>query len=115
MRRPDPSKGQVWLVDLNPTRGHEQAGVRPVLIVSSDLLNASPTDLVFAIPLTTRQRDVPTHVPMNPPEGGVSRPSFAKCEDLRSISKERLARYLGMASFSTMMMVAERLRILLDL
>lgn len=115
MKRTDPAKGQVWLVDLNPTRGHEQAGVRQVLIVSSDLLNASPADLVFAVPLTSRQRNVPTHVPVNPPEAGLNRRSFAKCEDLRSISKQRLARYLGVASSSTMMMVAERLRILLDL
>jgi mRNA interferase MazF len=34
-----PARGEVWLADLNPTWGHEQAGRRPVLVVSDDLFN----------------------------------------------------------------------------
>ncbi len=37
-----PGRGEVWLADLNPTRGHEQAGRRPVLVVSEDLFNRGP-------------------------------------------------------------------------
>ena len=43
-----PLHGEVWLVDLNPTRGQEQAGKRPVLVVSTNGFNKSPADLVVA-------------------------------------------------------------------
>jgi len=41
-----PRRGEVWLADLGPTRGHEQAGRRPVLIISDDIFNRGPADLV---------------------------------------------------------------------
>ena len=110
-----PSRGQIWEVNLNPTRGHEQAGIRPALIVSVDGFNHGPAELVVVVPLTTTARGIPFHVPMLPPEGGVRRPSFIKCEDVRSISRERLVAPWGVASPGTMAMVADRLRILLDL
>src|ERR1700686_4436956 len=90
-----PSRGDVWLADLNPVRGREQAGMRPCLIVSVDLFNQSPADLVIVVPLTTRARGIRTHVPIDPPEGGVREKSFIKCEDVRSISSERLTSRWG--------------------
>jgi len=42
-----PGRGEVWLADLDPTRGHEQAGRRPVLVVSDDIFNRGPADLVI--------------------------------------------------------------------
>ena len=59
MGRPDPSRGAVWLVDLNPTKGHEQAGIRPGLVVSNDIFNHGPAGLVVLLPLTTRDRQIP--------------------------------------------------------
>jgi mRNA interferase MazF len=43
---PTPNRGEVWLVDLNPIRGREQAGRRPALVVSVDEFNNGPADLV---------------------------------------------------------------------
>jgi len=40
----------MWLADLDPTRGHEQAGRRPVLVVSDDIFNRGPADLVIILP-----------------------------------------------------------------
>ena len=110
-----PSRGQVWEVDLNPTRGHERAGRRPALIVSVDAFNHGPAGLVVVLPITTTARGIPLHVPAGPPEGGVRRPSFIKCEDVRSISIERLVAPWGLVSPHTMNSVADRLRIVLDL
>ena len=45
-----PNRGEIWLADLNPTRGHEQAGVRPVLIISTNTFNHGRADLVFVLP-----------------------------------------------------------------
>ena len=109
------SRGDVWEVNLNPTRGHEQAGIRPALVVSVDTFNRGAAGLVVVLPITTMARGIPFHVPLIPPEGGVRRPSFIKCEDVRSISRERLIAPWGSVSGNTMNTVDDRLRILLDL
>lgn len=111
----DPARGDVWLADLNPTRGHEQAGMRPVLVVSHDVFNAGPADLVIVLPITSTYRGIPTHVPMRPPEGGVRAESYILTEGVRSISKSRLVRRWGRAGGRTLAAVADRLRILMDL
>ena len=87
----------VWLADFNPTRGHEQAGRRPVLVVSEDLFNRGPAGFV------------------HPPEGGVKGPSSILCEAVRSISVERLVGRWGAVSRQTLAVVEDRLRILLRL
>ena len=110
-----PSRGEVWLADLNSTRGHEQAGKRPCLIISVDLFNHGPAGLVIVAPLTTKVKNIPFHVLLSPPEGGVTAPSYIKCEDVRSIAKERLERRWGAISPQTMALVEDRLRILLSL
>lgn len=109
------SRGEVWLVDLNPTRGHEQAGTRPALVVSADQFNHGPAGLVIVVPMTTTERRIPLHVLVDPPEGGLNRRSFIKCEDVRSVSEQRLVRRLGVVSPDTLARVADRLRIVLDL
>lgn len=109
------SRGEVWLVDLNPTRGHEQAGRRPALVVSSDIFNHGPAGLVVLIPMTTRDRRIPLHIRIDPPEGGVRKPSFVKCEDVRSVSTTRLVERWGQVSSQTLVRVGDRLRILLEL
>lgn len=111
----EPSRGEVWLVDLNPSRGHEQAGVRPGLVVSVNLFNHGPAELVVLLPLTGIAKGIPFHVEVNPPEGGVKVNSFIKCEDVRSVAKERLSRRWGKVSGSTLAAVEDRLRILLGL
>ena len=57
-----PLRGEVWLVDLNPTRGREQAGKRPVLVVSTNGFNKSPADLVVIAPITSKDKSIPWHV-----------------------------------------------------
>ncbi len=111
----EPSRGEIWLVNLDPTQGHEQAGKRPGLVVSVDLFNHGPAGLVVIIPMTTRARGIPFHVKVQPLEGGLDRPSFIKCEDVRSITKARLVEFLGRVTEDTLAEVEDRLRILLDL
>lgn len=111
----DVARGDVWLVDLNPVRGHEQAGTRPCAVASIQAFNRGPAGLLVVIPLTTTDRGIPLHVEVQPPEGGVRRRSFIKCEDIRSIARDRLIERWGALSQSTLAEVADRLRILLDL
>jgi mRNA interferase MazF len=110
-----PAQGDVWEVDLNPTVGREQAGRRPVLIASANSLNLSQRGLLIVAPVTSTIRGFPTHIPVNPPEGGLTKPSAIMTEQVRSISKGRLIRRLGAVSAGTMNQVKRNLEIVFDL
>ena len=110
-----PKRGDVWLVNLDPTQGREQAGRRPALVVSTDLFNASPAELVIVLPITSKDKGIRSHVRIESPEGGLKAVSFAKCEDVRSVSVSRLKKRWGQVSRDTFESVEDRLRILLEL
>lgn len=112
---PLPLRGEVWMLDFDPTRGHEQAGTRPTLVISVDAFNAGSADLIIVVPITSRSKGVRSHVAVEPPDGGLSVASYIKCEDVRSVAKERLHRRLGHISVATMAEVEDKLRILLNL
>jgi mRNA interferase MazF len=108
-----PRRGEVWLTDLSPVRGHEQAGRRPVLIVSDDLFNQGPAGLVIVLPITSTVRGIPSHVEVAPPEGGLKVKSAVLCEGVRSISIDRLHSCWGQISPRTMVAVENALRFLM--
>lgn len=81
---------QVWFADLGTPVGHEQRGRRPVVVVSSQFHARLPNDVVLVVPLTTRNRALPHHVCISSTESGLSRPSWARTEDLYSISLGRM-------------------------
>ena len=108
-------RGEVWYADLDPVRGHEQAGHRPVLVVSATAFNKGPAGLVIVLPMTTRDRGIPMQVSVDPGEGGVSQRSLIKCEDIRSVDQRRLTKRIGSVSEGTMAMVRANLRTLLEL
>jgi mRNA interferase MazF len=112
---PRPVRGEIWMIDLDPTRGHEQAGHRPGLVISADAFNAGPAGLVIVLPLTSKRKAVRSHVPVDPPEGGLRQQSFIKCEDVRSVALERLSKRLGRVAPATLEAVEFRLRILMEL
>jgi mRNA interferase MazF len=105
----------VWLVDFGDPVGHEQAGRRPAVVVSADPLNASRAGVVVVVPTTTAVRGLPSHIEIDPGESGLDEVSYAKCEDIKSISDERLIARLGVASDDAMFQIARALRFLLDL
>ncbi len=110
-----PNRGEIWLADLDPTRGREQAGRRPVLVVSVSAFNQSKAGLVVIVPVTSTARGIPWHVNVTPPAGGVRNASFLMCEALRSVSTDRLVKRWGILPSSVLEEVEDRLRILLDL
>ena len=109
-----PRRGEIWWVDLNPTRGHEQSGKRPGLVISDDIFNEGPAELVVVLPLTTRDKKIPVHEKIIPPEGGLADISYIKCEDIRSVSKKRLSARIGKVEERTMLAVQEKIKILLS-
>jgi len=111
----EPLRGEVWDVDLSPIVGHEQAGFRPALVLSVDLFNQGPAELVVVIPITRTHRKIRWHVAVQPPEGGLTSESFVQSENVRSVSKQRLKRRRGRVSAATMEQIEDRVRILLGL
>lgn len=103
------------MIDFGTPVGHEQAGRRPAVIVSADLLNQGPSGVVVVVPLTTARRDLPSHVEVDVGESGLAHISYAKCEDVKSVSEQRLVTRLGVVTPDSMFAIGRILRFLLDI
>lgn len=97
-------RGDIVWVDWSPARGSEQAGRRPALIVQTDAANANPRyPNTIVVTLSTSGRDVPSHVAIEPTkENGLRERSFAKCEQVLTLSKDRLEERMGRAEDAVM-------------
>jgi mRNA interferase MazF len=94
-------RGDVYLADLNPTKGSEQSGRRPVLIYQNDrLIQAGQT--VIVIPFTTnlKRRNLPSCVLIPAPEGGLKEDSVALCHQIRALDRSGILDYWGSLSVS---------------
>ena len=86
---------EIWQVNLNPTKGSEQAGFRPVVIISGNLMNQY-LNVVIVCPLTSRLKNYKGHVILQPTEqNGLSQTSEILNIHARSISKDRLVKKIG--------------------
>ena len=90
----NPRKDEVWLVDFGDPIGREQAGCRPAVIVSVNSLNESQAGVVIVVPITRSRRNLPSHVELEP-GSGLTEVSYAKCEDVKSVSEYRLITRIG--------------------
>ncbi len=105
-------QGEVWFADLKPIRGPEQAGRRPVLVVSVDQLGTGPSEFAIVVPLTRTERPSPLYVVIEPPGGGVRDTSYAMPEMVRSLSRGRLVERWGRVGADTLETVIARVRVL---
>lgn len=88
-------EGQIWWATPTPTVGREQAGRRPVVIVSGQEYHDTVTTRALVVPVTTRDRGWPNHVRLTG-RTGLDNPSWAMTEQVRVISRERLAAPVGL-------------------
>lgn len=96
LKKNSPLQGEVWLFDPDPVQGNEIGKkIRPALIVSNNFMNKGPSGLIIVIPISSKDKRIPSHIRIDPPQGGFKVPSFALCEQVRSISKSRLVKLLG--------------------
>ena len=107
-------RGEIWLVDFGEPIGREQAGRRPGVVVSADRLNESLAGVVIVVPCTTTYRGLPSHVELDPQTSGLDAVSYAKCEDVKSVSDQRLVVRLGTANDEALFALSRALRFLLD-
>ena len=101
-------RGEIRWADLNPTRGHEQAGLRPVLILSQDVFNDS-SGTVIAVALTSREPKAAFPLTLESKATGLPKRSWIKISQIRTLSVERIGRRLGRASHLEMHRVIEGL------
>ncbi|MBD1804697.1 type II toxin-antitoxin system PemK/MazF family toxin [Microcoleus sp. FACHB-SPT15] len=84
-------RGEIYFVNLNPVQGREQAGQRPVLVLSIDEINRLP--LVVIVVVGTKgeniQRDYPTNVRVSPAESGLPIETVFLCFQIRSLDPRR--------------------------
>ncbi len=106
-------RGEIWFANLDPIVGREQAGRRPVLIISDDTFNNGPAGLVIVCPLTSTLRQIRSFVAIAPPEGGVTVPSAIMCHQVRTISVSGLVERWGAVSATTQLRVSDIVRILI--
>jgi len=108
----NPRRGQLWVVDWSPGRGSEQLGRRPTLVIQTDAANRNaryPNTIVLT--LSTKGLPVTSHIEIQPsPTNGLQETSWVKCEQIMTISKERLNVQLGQLSAGDMARVESALR-----
>ena len=88
-------QAEIWYADLNPTKGNEQAGYRPVVIISGNLLNKY-MKIVIVCPLTTKIKNYKGNVVLKPTkQNGLDNTSEILVFHVRSVSKNRLMKKMG--------------------
>ena len=79
-----PKQGDIVFLDFNPTKGHEQAGTRPAVVISTDVFNQN-TKMVILCPITSNNKEFPTHYQL---EDTKKINGSVLCEHIRSIDYE---------------------------
>jgi mRNA interferase MazF len=109
-------RGAVVIVNLDPTVGHEQHGVRPCVVVSApDVIGNQRFPLVCVVPVTGTAGQGLLYPPLAPGPSGLAKKSFALIDQLRSIDKRRIRRVFGELAPEEMTTIDEALSIFLGL
>ena len=95
----DNKKGDIYIADLNPVKGHEQGGLRPVIIVQNNKANMTLNTVMIA-PITsnTKYKNRPMTVLLNKNEGNLDNDSVVLCFQIRTLDNSRLERKIGSIS-----------------
>ena len=103
-------QGEIWYADLNPVKGSEQAGFRPVVIVSGNLLNKYQ-NVVITVPLTSKLKNYQGNPILEPnATNGLKLTSEMMMFHIRSIAKERLIEKVGEITSSELQRALETLK-----
>ena len=101
-------RGEVRWADLNPVRGREQAGLRPVLILSHDVFNER-SGTVIAVALTSQPQQAGFPLTLALQSKGLPKKSWVKISQIRTLAVERIGQRLGKLSLEELAQVIEGL------
>ncbi len=106
-----PKRGQIWLVNLDPTRGAEIKKTRPALVVSNDISNQY-SGTVTILPITEKGKKIyPFEVELSSKTSGLKKVSKIKCQQIRTVDKSRLLKMLGVVEKEVVEKIEEALLI----
>lgn len=108
-------RGEVWLVDFDAPMAHEQGYPHPAVVASSDDLNNGPAEVAIVVPTTSKHRGLSTHIELETGGTGLDVTSYAKAEDVKSVSTQRLLQKLGVVPLVVMYEIDEALRLVMEL
>ena len=109
-------RGTVVLVELDPTLGHEQRGVRPCIVVSDPTINADQRfPLIAVVPVTGTPGEGALYPALAPGPSGLAKTSYALTDHLRSIDKRRIRRLFGPLSAEELARIDQGLALFLGL
>ena len=109
-------RGTVVLVELDPTVGHEQRGLRPCIAVSDPAVNADQRfPLIAVVPVTGTPGEGSLYPELSPGKSGLTKASFALIDPLRSIDKRRIRRVFGRVTKDELEAVDQGLELFLGL
>lgn len=101
-------RGEVRWAGLDPTRGHDQSGMRPVLILSADVFNER-SGTVIAVALTSQPQRAGFPLTLELDDAWLTKPSWVKISQIRTLSAERIGKKLGAVEPEQMARVVEGL------
>ena len=101
-------RGEIRWADLNPVRGHEQAGLRPVLILSHEIFNKR-SGTVIAVAITSQPQRAGFPLTLELKTGGLPKQSWIKISQIRTLSVDRIGRLIGKALQEELVQVIEGL------
>lgn len=109
-------RGTVVLLELDPTVGHEQRGVRPCIAVSDPAVNADQRfPLIAVVPITGTQGHGALYPPLLPGKSGLTKMSYALIDQVRSVDKRRIRRVFGPVTKDELAAVDQGLHLFLGL
>ena len=101
-------RGEIRWADLNPVRGHEQGGLRPVLILSHDIFNER-SGTVIAVAITSQPQKAGFPLTLELKSSNLPKKSWLKISQIRTLSVERIGKVIGKASLEELNQVIEGL------
>ena len=101
-------RGDIYWADLNPTIGHEQAGIRPVLIISNDIFNMK-SGTIIAIAITSQPQKAGFPLTLKIPETNLPKESWVKISQIRTLSTKRIKEKITKISSSELKQIIEGL------
>ncbi|MFA7339126.1 MAG: type II toxin-antitoxin system PemK/MazF family toxin [Candidatus Obscuribacterales bacterium] len=114
-----PLKGEVWLVNLDPAEGHEQAKIRPCVVLSNDQMNTK-IGLSIVVPFsgsgwfTKSGKLSPIMVEVLPPEGGLTKASYSMAHQVRTVSHSRFMKQIGTLGVPVLSQIVRSVQEIID-
>jgi mRNA interferase MazF len=109
-----PKRGEIWLVNWNPSRGSEQAGIRPALIIQNDIGNENASTTIVAA-IFSSVKLYPMNVKIETHESKLDKTSIVKTSQILTVSKLRLEKILGILSNEKMNQVNQAIKLSLGI